>query len=101
MRKLMITLATVLIAGCTTLSDSKVSRLNSLSCPQLAVALEYELEGKRKHDESSAANSALFIVTKGDLSHRALGDSILDEIEAGEYKNAAEYIRRRQDQLGC
>ncbi|KWV92031.1 hypothetical protein [Erythrobacter sp. YT30] len=101
MRKLIITLATVLIAGCSTLSDTKVSRLNSLSCPQLAVALDYELESKREHDESSAANSALFMVTKGDLSNWALGDSIIEEIEAAEHKNAAKHIRTRQEQLGC
>lgn len=101
MRKLIITLATVVIAGCTTMSDTKVSRINSLSCPQLAVALDYELESKREHDESSAANSALFVVTKGDLSNQALGDSIIEEIEAGEHKKAADYIQQRQDELGC
>ncbi|MEL6667032.1 MAG: hypothetical protein AAGK01_07645 [Pseudomonadota bacterium] len=101
MRKLTMTLATVLIAGCTTVPDAKVARIDNMSCPQLAVALDYELEGKRKHDESSAANSALFVVTRGDLSNQALGDSIIDEIEAGEHKNAAEYIQRRQDELGC
>ena len=101
MRKLIITLAAVLIAGCTTVPDSKAARINSLSCPQLATALDYELEGKRKRSESSALNSALFVVTKGDLSNQALGDSIIDEIEAGEHKKAAEYIRRRQDELGC
>lgn len=101
MRKLIIVLATIFVAGCTTMSDSKVARINSLSCPQLAVALDYELESKREHDESSAANSALFVVTRGDLSNQALGDSIIEEIEAGEHKNAADYIRGRQDELGC
>ena len=78
-----------------------MSRINGLSCPQLSVALDYELESKREHDESSAVNSALFVVTRGDLSNQALGDSIVEEIEAGEHKAAAEFIRRQQDELGC
>lgn len=101
MRKMIMIVATVLIVGCTTLTDSKVARIDNMSCSQLDVALDYEVEGRRDAEASSLANGILHSVTKGEVSNTALGDSIVDDIEAAEHGNAEDYIRQRQYELGC
>lgn len=90
-----------LLAGCANLSDKQISRFDSMSCGQLAVALDYETRGERDAETSSALNSVSSLLAKGAVSDNAALDALGDDLDADEHRAAKDYIRDRQFYLDC
>lgn len=90
-----------LLSGCVSLSDRQVARFDSMSCGQLAVAFDYEQEGEREAGTSALLNSVTSLTSKGEVSTRADLDSFGDQLDEDEHRAAKDYIRQRQDFLGC
>lgn len=91
----------MLLSGCVSLSDRQTAYFDSMSCTELAIALDYEKQGQREAETSSAINAVTGILTKGDLSTHAELDSFSDDLDADEHRLAKDYIRDRRDYLDC
>jgi len=90
-----------LVSGCVSLSDRQMTRFDSMSCAQLTVAYDYEQEGERKAGNSAFWNSMTSLTSKGEASTNADLDSFSDQMDEDEHRVAKDYIRERQDRLGC
>lgn len=90
-----------LLSGCASLSDRQMARFNSMSCAQLDVAFDYEKDGERKAGTRAFLNSVTSLTTKGRESTNADLDSFSDQLDEDEHRAAKNYIRERQDRLGC
>lgn len=90
-----------LLTGCVSLSDSQMARFDSMSCAQLAVALEYEIDGQNEAGTSALLNSLESLSSRGGGRTRADLDSLTDQLDEDEHRAAKDYIRDRQDYLRC
>ena len=90
-----------LLAGCVGLSDRQMARFDSMSCAQLAVAFEYEQDGEEEAGTSALLNHLTELTSEGAASDRANLDAFGDQLDEDEHRAAKDYIRGRQDYLGC
>ncbi|WP_432201549.1 hypothetical protein ACRAQ7_05115 [Erythrobacter sp. W53] len=91
----------LLVTGCAGLTDKQISRFDTMSCSQLAVALDYEERGQNEAEKSGFYNSLTSLGSKGDARFNADVAASDDDFDADNHRAARKYINERQDFLRC
>ncbi|AKH43919.1 alkylhydroperoxidase family enzyme [Altererythrobacter atlanticus] len=96
-------LALVLALACTACATTRqqAAKFDGMSCDQLAVALQYEKQGRSEDRRSAALSAVESIFAKGDAADSASLDSDIHYIDADNHKKMMKEIRKRQQALHC
>jgi len=91
----------LIVTGCAGLTDKQVARFDTMSCSQLAIALDYEKRGQEEAERSGFYNSLTSLGSKGEARFNADVAASDDDFDADNHRAARKYINQRQDDLQC